>query len=177
MIFSNWTKGFLACIGSAIAGLMLTTSAFAANPEQVDVEVTFVAAITVAEVNSLKFGLLDVAMGSLEEVVIDPDDTVTDNDTNVIGGVQEAADLTITATATAPINILIDNVSTGTGYSLTNWTCDYEGGADVACDGAGMDIASAVASGALRVGVTLLGDGSAAAGNQDGSFDVTVTYQ
>ena len=43
-------------------------------------------------------------------------------------------------------------------------------------DGAGMNVTS-VASGALRVGVTLTGAGGATAGNQDGTFDVTVAYQ
>ncbi len=176
---SNWMKRFAAIAGSALAGLILAAGANAANPENVDVEVTFVAAITIAEVNSLKFGLLDVGMANLETVVIDPDDGLTDADFNVIGGTQEAADLTITATATAPINILIDNVlpASPTNYDLATWLCEYEALGPTACDGGGMNIASAAASGALRVGVTLTGNGTGTAGADNSTFDVTVAYQ
>ena len=43
-------------------------------------------------------------------------------------------------------------------------------------DGAGYT-ATAVASATLKIGATLTGDNTATAGNADGSFDVTVTYQ
>ena len=173
---SVWMKGLLATAGSALCGLILVTGANAANPENVAVEVTFVDAITVGEDGALQFGLIDEALNT-ETIIIAPDDAVTGTGTAlVLGGSQAAADLTITATAGVTINILIDNVVTGTGYGLGTWLCDYQAGADTACDGAGMNVTS-VASGALRVGVTLTGDNLAVAGNQDGTFDVTVAYQ
>jgi hypothetical protein len=175
----NLRKRFLAVLGSTLAGLMFATGVDATNPENVAVEVTFVAVITVTEVTPLQFGLLDVLMGVGETVVIAPNDGLTDAGANVIGGSQLAADLTIGATATAGINILIDNVVTpgGADYTLTLWRCEYDVIAEAVCDGSGMNIASAVASGALRVGVTLTGLGSASIGNQDATFDVTVAYQ
>jgi len=173
---SNWMKRFAAIAGSALMGLMLTIGANAANPESVVAEVTFVAAITVTEDTPMQFGLIDVALNT-ETVIIAPDDTVTGTGTGLLlGGQRRAADLTIGATSGVTINILIDNISTGTGYGLGTFICDYEAGADLACDGAGLNVTS-VASGALRVGVTLTGDNTAVAGNQDGSFDVTVAYQ
>jgi len=173
-----WMQRFATIAGSALMGLTFTSGANAA-PENVDVEVTFVAAITISEQGSLKFGLLDVAMANLETVIIAPDDGLTDGGLNVVGGVQEAADLTITATATTPINILIDNVlhASPTNYDLATWMCEYEALGPAACDGTGWNIASAAASGALRVGVTLTGNGTGTAGVDNSTFDVTVAYQ
>ena len=170
-------KKFAAILGAALMSLMLATGANAANPENVAAEVTFVAAITVTGVNPLQFGLLDVALAASETIIVAPDDGVTGTGTGrIIGSVPLAADLTITATSGVTINILVDNVTTGTGYGLTAWMCEYDAQAETACDGAGWNVTS-VASGALRVGVTLTGDGTAVAGDQDGTFDVTVTYQ
>ena len=74
-------------------------------------------------------------------------------------------------------NILIDNAPGTSDYTLTAFKCEYEAVAEAACDGSGLDV-TAVASGALRVGVTLTSIvASITAGNQDGTFDVTVTYQ
>ncbi len=171
-------KRFAAIAGSALMGLMFATSANA-NPENVVVEVTFVAAITISEQGSLKFGLLDVAMANTETVIIDPDDGLTDGFSNVIGGTQEAADLTITATVGAPINILIDNVlpASPVNYDLGTWLCEYDALGPVACDGTGWNVASATAPGLLRVGVTLTGNGTGTAGADNSTFDVTVIYQ
>ncbi len=173
---SNWMKKFATIAGSALMGLMLTTGANAANPENVAAEVTFVAAITVTEVTPLQFGLLDVGLLGSETITIAPDDTVTGDTGRVLGGSQLAADLTIGATAGVTINIDVATVSTGTGYTLATWMCEYDVQVSTACDGAGLNVTS-VATGALRVGVTLSGDGTAVAGNQDGVFDVTVAYQ
>ena len=173
---SNWMKRFAAIAGSALMGLTLTIGANAANPEPVVAEVTFVAAIAITEDNALQFGLIDVALNT-ETIIIATNDVVTGTGTAlVLGPAPQAADLTIDATSGVSINILVDNVSTGTGYGLGTWLCDYQGGSITACDGAGKNVTS-VASGALRIGVTLTGDNTAVAGNQDGSFDVTVAYQ
>lgn len=169
---SNWKKGFVAIMGS---GLMLANVVCQAQ-ENVQAEVTFVDAITVTEDSPMQFGLIDEALNT-ETIIIAPDDTVTGDGTGfLVGGVRRAADLTIGATSGVAINILIDAVVNGTGYALTSFICDYQAGADLSCDGAGMNVTS-VSSGALRVGVTLTGDNLAVAGNADGSFDVTVIYQ
>ncbi len=173
---STCMKGLLAILGSALIGLMLVTGADAANPEPVTVGMDFVAVITITENGSLRFGLLDQALNT-ETIIIAPNDAVTGTGTAfVLGGTQAAGDLTITATSGVTINIDVDVVSVGTGYTLGTWMCEYDVQSVTACDGAGWNVTS-VATGALRVGVTLTGDGGAAAGNQDGVFDVTVTYQ
>ena len=170
-------KKFAALLGSVLIGLMLATSAWALNPEPVTVEVEFVDPITITETNALQFGLLDVGLGGAEVVIIAPDGGLTDLASNVLGGTQAAAALTVAATAGLPINILVDNILPNTGYTLGTVICDYDGGADLACDGTGLNVASSVASAVLRVGVTLFGTGGAGAGTFNGSFDVTVIYQ
>ena len=174
---SNWMKRFAVIAGSALMGLMLATGIYAANPESVVAEVEFVAPVTIAEDSSMQFGLLDVNLASLETIILAPDDSTSGTGTSrILGSAPLAADLTITASASTGITILVDNVTTGTGYGLGTWMCEYDALGPLACDGAGWDVTS-VASGALRVGVTLTGDGTAVVGNQDGSFDVTVSYQ
>ncbi len=173
---NNWMKSFVAILGSTLIGLMLATGAAAENPEPVTVEVTFVDPITITEVNALQYGLLDQLLDADETVVIAPDSSVFDSNGRVVGGTQAAADLTVTATESTTITILVDNIVNGTGYTLATFICDYNAGPDTACDGAGFDVAS-IASATLRVGVTLTGNGSAVAGVANGRFDVTVSYQ
>jgi hypothetical protein len=116
-------------------------------------------------------------MANLETVVIAPNDGLTDAGGNVLGGTQAAADLTVTASASQSITILVDNVSTATGYTLGTWMCNYDAaGSNSACDGAGYSETSATST-ALLIGVTLTGNGNAVAGVDDSTFDVTVTYQ
>lgn len=164
---------------AALAGLITAAGALqanAANPESVTAEVEFVAPITITENNALQYGLLDVNMANAETVVVGTDDSVTDAGSNVLGGTQAAADLTVAATAAQSITILVDNVSSGSGYALGTFLCSYDGGADTACDGGGMS-ATSVASAVLEIGATLTGDGTATVGAANGSFDVTVSYQ
>ncbi len=170
-------KAFAATIGSAILGLTIATVASAANPEPVTVEVEWVSAITISETNALQFGLLDTAMLASETVTIDPDGTVTDADNNVAGGTQAAATFNTTAVPSKAITILVDNIGNGTYYTLGSFMCDYDGGADAVCDGAGMSATSAAGSREVRVGATLTAGGSAVAGADNGSFDLTITYQ
>ena len=170
-------KTITAISGSALIGLMLASSVDAANPEPIVVQVAFVAPITITETNPLEFGALDVAMGLTEQVIIAPDGSLTDLSGNVIGGVQAAARANVVATPGRAINILVDAVTTGTGYFLTAWTCDYDAGADGACDGAGLSETSVAGSIEVRVGVTLESDIAPVAGDQDGSFNLTVAYE
>ena len=177
-MFKNiWMKSLLIVFGSSLSGLMPVTVADAANPEPVTVGMSFLDPVTITENESLRFGLLDVNMANLETVVIAPNDSVTDASGNVLGGTQAAADLTVTATASQSITILVDNVSTATGYTLGTWMCNYDAaGSNSACDGAGYSETSAT-SAVLLIGVTLTGNGNAVAGADDSTFDVTVTYQ
>jgi hypothetical protein len=161
---------------ATVAALVPLSSAFAANPEPVVAEVTFVDPVTITETNALQYGLLDAGLANGEEVVIAPDGSVTDVNNRIVGGAQAAAELTVTASGAQAITILIDTVSSGSGYTLGSFVCSYDGGADTACDAGGYS-ATSVASASLAVGATLTGDGSAAAGVANGSFNVTVSYQ
>ena len=173
----NQSKQVLAIVGFALAGLLSFSSAYATNPEPVTAEVEFVAPITIAETNALQYGSLDVAMAAGETITIDPDGTQSGTGLGrMIGGAVGASALTVNASALQGITILVDAIANGTYYALTGFTCDYAGGADLACDGAGMP-ATSVASATLRVGATLTGAGGALAGNDDGGFNVTVSYQ
>ena len=171
-------KKFVAILGSALTGLMLTTAAYA-TVEPVTAEVTYVTAISFVENNALQFGLLDVAMANTETVIIAPGGGVTDASSNVVGGTQAAADLTVTATESQAITISIGNVSVATNYALGTWLCNYDGaGSDSACFGGYSETTPAASTTApLLIGVTLTGNGAAVAGNDDSTFDVTVIYQ
>lgn len=168
---------FVAIVGSALIGLMLSTKTDAANPEAIVVQVAFVAPISITETNQLEFGSLDVAMLATETVIIAPDNSVTDAFSNVVGGTQASAKADAIATPGRPINVLVDNVTNGADYALATWICDYNAGADVACDGAGMSTTSVAGPTEIRVGVTLTGNGGATAGDDNGSFDLTVAYE
>ncbi len=171
-------KKFAALLGSILIGLMLATSAWAANPEPVIIEVEFVAPVTITENNALQYGLLDANMVSPQLVTITPAGVVTDASSNVLGGSQAAANLTVDATASQAINILVDNISSGAGYTMGAFRCDYNGASESSCDGTGLDIASSLGSAVVRVGATLTGIvAGASVGTFNGSFDVTVSYQ
>lgn len=167
----------LAFLGLALSTLMRAPFAVAANPESVTVAMDFIDPVAITEVNPLQYGYLDVALGNLETIVIVPDDTVIDLFGRIVGGTQLAANLTVTATASLPITILVDNVSSATGYSLGTWLCNYDGAAvNSACDGSGYS-ETTVASATLRIGATLTGNGNAVLGTDNSTFDVTVNYQ
>ncbi len=144
--------------------------------ELFEAKVTFVDPTEIGAVSDLQFGSLDQNLADLESVTVAPDNTVTDPADRVEGGPQAAASLTVAATPGMPITILVDEVIPGAGYSLANFRCNYNAVSDTACDGAGYSETS-IADGTLFVGVTLVGNGNAAAGAADGSFDVTISYQ
>jgi hypothetical protein len=177
-VFKNiWVTSLLVVFGSALIGLIPAIVANATNPESVTVDMTFLDPVTITENNPLQFGLLDVNMGNNQKVIIAPDGSWTDSQNNVFGGTQAAANLTVTATASQSITILVDNVGTATGYVLETWICHYDtAGPDSACDGSGYTETS-VASATLTIGATLKGNGNAVVGTDNTTFDVTVTYQ
>lgn len=164
--------------GTALATALFMNTATAAVPENVVVNVDFVDPITITEVAAMDFGLLDVNLANTETIILATNSTTSGTGTaRLLGGSKVAANLTVTATAVQAVTVLIDNVTSGSGYTLGTFTCDYNAGADTGgCDGAGMS-ATSVASATLLVGVTLTGNGTASVGLANGNFDVTVTYQ
>lgn len=173
----NWVKRSAVIVGLALCGLVLATGANAAT-EPVTAEVEFVAAVVIEETNALQFGLLDVAIGSAETVIITPDGTVTDGSNNIQGGTQASGKFDVTAVDAKGITILVENVSTpaGSGYALGPWQCDYDAGEDGDC-GAGMNVTAGAGTKEVRVGVTLTGDGTATPGVKNSTFDLTINYQ
>lgn len=173
----NRINEFVAICVSALLGLMPGAVVDAANPESVTLDMNFIDPVTITEVSPLRFGLLNVNMGNNEKVVVAPDSAVSDTKNNILGGTQGAANVTVSATASQSITILVDNVSSATGYSLDSFQCNYNGaGSDSGCDGSGYSETS-VSSATLLIGATLTGNGNAVAGTDDSTFDVTVTYQ
>ena len=172
-----WIKGAPAILGSVLLGLMFVRVAAAANPEPVVVEVEFIAAVTIAETNAMQFGMLDVGMLVTETVAIATDSSVTDANDNVVGPAPSAATFNTTAVPARAINLLVENISNGTYYTLGSWSCDYDGDTAGACNGGGLSETSVAGSIQVRVGVTLTGLGSAIAGGDNGSFDLTITYE
>lgn len=171
-----WIKTVLSILVCSILVAMVGRSVGAASPEPVVAHVTFVEPISVIEVSALQYGLLEQSFVSPDIVVIAPDSTVTDTASRVVGGTQAAANLTVATTPAQAITILVDTVIDGTGYALGTFICNYDGGTDAVCDGAGYSQTS-VASATLLIGATIVGDGLAVAGAADGSFNITVSYQ
>jgi hypothetical protein len=167
-------KRFAAILGSALMGLMLTTGANAANPETITAEVTFANPITITVPVALKFGILDHNLAT-ETIIIAPDDGVSGTGTGfVIGGIQAAASMTIGADTSQTLTFFVDSIVNGTGYALSAFVCNYNGGADTACNS--LTQASATTA-TLLIGATLTGDNLAVPGVANGSFDITVAYQ
>ena len=166
-------KKFAAILGSALMGLMLATIGHAAV-ENVVAQVTFADPVTIVEVNSLQYGIIDHVLNA-ETIILGTDDSVGGTGAAlVIGGTQAAAELTVDAEASQTLTILIDNIIDGTGYALSAFVCKYNGGADTACNSL---TPTAVASAPLLIGATITGDNLAVPGAANGSFDVTILYQ
>jgi len=167
----------------AVMALLLPAASLAASSVTVRVQVTFVEPVAFSEVSALQFGSVSQHLADQESVTVASTGTMSDPADHAMGGAktvvrgapQAAAKLTVKAAPRQSITILVDGASAGAGYSLTDFRCSYNGGSDMACDGAGYTETS-VASSTLLVGATLIGDSTAAAGAADGSFDVTVIY-
>jgi hypothetical protein len=179
---SNWMKRFAAIAGSALMGLTLTIGANAANPEVVTVDVTWIAPIDIATVSALRFGLLDVGMAENDTVTINTTGGYSESVANtVLGGTIAPAELTITVANTTPISILVDTIGSGTYYTIGTIDCRYEGAVDVRCDSAYNVTSSITSSGGdtLFIGAILTKNATipAIAGDDDTTFEVTVTFQ
>ncbi len=179
---SNWMKNFAAVAGSALVGLIFATGANAANPEPVPVRVEWIAPAAIAENAVMNFGLLDVAAAGGVTVTINTDDSFSESTANtVVGGIQAAAQVTITVADTTPITILVDSIGAGAHYTLSAFMCSYQSAAAVACSASAYDVTSTATSSTtgdiVEIGATLLTAGGASAVTDDTTFDVTVTYQ
>ena len=82
--------------------------------------------------------------------------------------------MTIGADTSQVLTFLVDTIINNTGYALSAFVCNYNGGADTACNS--LTQASA-ASATLLIGATLTGDNLATPGVRNGSFNITVAYQ
>jgi hypothetical protein len=112
-------KGLLAIPGSALIGLMLVTGADAAIPEPVTVGMDFVDPVTITETAALRYGIIDQAL-NLETIIIAPDSSESGTGTSLLlGGTRGAASLTVTASASLTLTILVDAIVPGTGYTTT----------------------------------------------------------
>ena len=172
-MFTNiWVRGLLVVFGSAVFGL--TPALGQPVTESVTVGMSFLDPVTITEVNALQYGLLDQTLNT-ETIIIAPNSSVSGTGTALIlGGTQAAANLTVTATASQTLTILVDSIVNGTGYALSAFVCKYNNGTDTACNSY---TPTSVASATLLIGATLTGDNLAVAGVANGSFNVTVAYQ
>jgi len=171
---SIYKRELLAILGSTLFVLVPAIVADAANPEPVTVGMNFLDPVTITEVNALQYGILDQTLNT-ETIIIAPNSAVSGTGTAfILAGTQAAANLTVTATASQTLTILVDSIVNGTGYALSAFVCNYNTGTDTACNSY---TPTSVASATLLVGATLTGDNLAVAGAADGSFNVTVAYQ
>lgn len=160
-----------------VATLLLSAQLYAANPEPVAVEVEFVTPITITEDNTLKFGLISTAIVNTNVVTVAFDDTVTDATSRVVGGVQEAGQVTIGAGAGQAATVDVSETGTSTSYDLTAFSCSYDSGGtpqDGDC-GAGLSVTT-VASAVTLIGSTLTANASPPAGTDDTILEITMTY-
>jgi len=136
---------------------------------------SFIDPIIITENSPLQFGILSVAMVANDSITIGTDNSLGGATNLIISGSQSAADLTVTSTSSASLNIAITSIVNGGGYSLSNFICQYNSGTPTACGGVGYNVA-AVPSAPLKIGATLTGDGTDTVGTANGSFDVVINY-
>lgn len=140
------------------------------------VEVTFVDPFGISQASDLRIGAPEQLFANLEAVTVSPDNVEGGSKAVNRSGSQIPASMTVRAAPRQPITILVDDVVHGSAYSLTDFRCSYNAAGDTACDGSGYSEMS-VASGTLLVGATLTGNGTRAAGDVEGSFAITISYQ
>ena len=162
-----------------LASLLLFGAAYANDSETVVADITFVDVISITENSALVFGMVDQALANTETIIVSTANVVSGTGSSRVIGTPAAANLTVAATAGQPISILVDNITDGSGYALSAFTCDYNGGGTTGSCSSAMNIATPIASATLLVGATLTGDGTATTNTSgaDGSFVVNVTYQ
>ncbi len=160
---------------SALFSLLIISNFTFAASKNIEAQVEFVAPVELVENNGLQFGMISTELSNMETVIIGTDNAVTDSNGRVVGGTQLAAKLTVSATSSKSINIVVNNVAANSGYSLDSFQCSYNGGATKVCDGAGTNEVAAN-SATLEIGARLVGDGNSNTGIYNGSFDVLIAY-
>ena len=171
---------FVGLTAASIAAMNVATAA----TENVAAEVTFVTPVSLSEVNSLKFGLVDTSIGNTETLIVGTDDTLDGTgSSSVIGGTTEAAEVTVSSAASQGLSIQVNNItaSSNSYYTLGSFTCSYNGATATNCSTSAINV-TAPGSGsnsvALLIGATLtVASASISAGADNGSFDVVVAYQ
>ena len=136
---------------------------------------SFIDPIVITENSALQFGVLSIAMVANNTITIGTNDSLGGDTQLIIGGSPAAADLTVTSTSSATVNIMVTAIVNGPGYSLGNFICAYNSGSPTACGGIGYNV-SAASSAPLKIGATLTGNGSDTVGPANGSFDVVINY-
>lgn len=162
-------------IGAAATASLLMASQTFALTESVVAEVEFVAPITMVETNALQFGYISTDAIASNVISVDSAGATTDTNSLLMNNDQAAAAITVGATASKTIDIIVNNITDGTGYALSAFLCTYDGGTETNCSST-MSVTS-VTSANLTIGATLTADGLDSAGAADGSFDVVITYQ
>lgn len=164
--------------GLAMAG-MLSAGSAVAETLTVDALVQFVTPITLTQVQELDFGQLNSDIGDTEVVAIDADGTITDASSNIAGGTLLPAEVLVTSAGTGTLTVEVDAITNGSGYDLTAFNCEYDGGAQADCD-LGDAYTTSVAGGgsaSLMIGATLTANATAKLATDNSTFDVTVLYQ
>ena len=169
---SRWVR-FVAVAAPLLA---LSPAPTAADTETVTVEVTFIDRIQISKSNALTLALAEQDVASIGSITVSSDVADPSSNGNAVQSPHAAASMTIAATPDREITIRVDSVHLGAGYTLTDFRCSYGALVEMPCDGTGLP-GAAVASDSLRVGATLIGDGTAVNGNSDASFEVTIAYQ
>lgn len=176
MINSKSKKKLLA-LGLAVVTVILPLSSAIAAVQSLTSSAEFIAPVALSAPVNLRFGLIDEAFTTGETIIIAPDGTETGTATSrFAGGTRGAGSVTVTATASQTLTIVVDNIGSPTGYAIDTWLCAYNAGSATACDGGGMT-ATSIASASLTIGATMTGNGSAAVGADNVTFDITVLYQ
>ena len=157
--------------------LLLNSQTAFAGKKTMTSQVTFLTDFVVTEVNPLQFGLLDYSMANNTTITIDTNDVATGATTNIVGGSQKAAEIALDSIPNQSINIEVDNIVSGTYYTLKDPMCSYESSTEAACDKHGEDYTS-VANGTIKIGFTLRKNNHTASppAADNGSFDVIITY-
>lgn len=172
---TNPEPKFAICKSFFIFCFLFFAHAVNAETKNIETQVEFVAPVEITETNGLQFGMISTELANLETIIIGTDSTVTDSNGRVLGGTQLAAKLTVAATVSKSINIVVNNIVGNNGYGLDSFQCSYNGGVAKTCDGAGTnEVAAGTAT--LEIGARLVGNGSTTAGIYNGSFDVLVAY-
>ena len=139
--------------------------------------VSFDTALLITKASDVNFGFVEASTAGT--YTIDTSGHVTASNGGILlnSGSSSAGNLTVMGSTIQTIAIHTGSYITDHGVAPSAATCSYNGGAAVACD-AGLTAQAAPGAGAtLRLGLTVMSDGTAAAGTTARpTFTVTVVY-